>query len=322
MTPTISTLTEADRLTMLTPPTGLVRAVLDTDTYNEIDDQFAIVYAMLATDRIDLQAIYAAPFHNERSTGPGDGMERSYEEIERVLDRLGKSPAGGVHRGSTQWLDSIELPIDSDAVQDLINRALTSSPSRFGRGAEERGEVGSDGPLYVVAIGAITNVASALLIEPEIANRIVVVWLGGHPSNWHTTSEFNLRQDITAARVLFDSGVPFVRVPCVNVTEHLITTLPEMERFVKGRGAIGDYLYDIFEAYRPDHFARSKQIWDIGPIAWLIDPSWAPSATVHSPILTPEITWSHDPRRHLMREVIGVNRDAIFGDLFKRIEQE
>jgi len=290
---------------MLTPPTGRVRAVLDTDTYNEIDDQFAIVYAMLAAERIDLQAIYAAPFHNERSTGPGDGMERSYEEIERVLDRLGKRPAGGVHRGSTRWLESLELPVESDAVTDLIHRA--NAPG--------------DGPLYVVAIGAITNVASAMLIEPEIANRIVVVWLGGHPSTWHTTSEFNLRQDITAARVILDSGVPFVRVPCVNVTEHLITTLPEMERFVKGRGAIGDYLYDIFAAYRPDHFARSKQIWDIGPIAWLIDPSWVPSAIVHSPILTPDLTWSHDPRRHLMREAIGVNRDAILGDLFRRIEK-
>jgi len=310
MIPTLSTLTEAERLTMLAPPAGRVRAVLDTDTYNEIDDQFAIVYGMLATDRIDLQAIYAAPFHNERSTGPGDGMERSYEEIERVLDRLGKSPAGGVHRGSTRWLESLELPIDSDATRDLIDRALAV-----------RGGVGSDGPLYVVAIGAITNVASALLIEPEIANRIVVVWLGGHPSTWHTTAEFNLRQDVTAARVIFDSGVPFVRVPCVNVTEHLITTLPEMERFVKGHGAIGDYLYDIFEAYRPDHFARSKQIWDIGPIAWLIDPSWVPSAIVHSPILTPESTWSHDPRRHFVREAIGVNRDAIFGNLFRRIER-
>ena len=35
--------------------------ILDTDTYNEIDDQFAITYAMLADD-IDLLALTAAPF--------------------------------------------------------------------------------------------------------------------------------------------------------------------------------------------------------------------------------------------------------------------
>lgn len=74
-------LSDPDRLRMLTPRTGLLRAVLDTDTYNEIDDQFALVQAMLSPDRISLEAIYAAPFHNRRSTGPGDGMDKSYEEI-------------------------------------------------------------------------------------------------------------------------------------------------------------------------------------------------------------------------------------------------
>jgi inosine-uridine nucleoside N-ribohydrolase len=305
MNPTLSTLTEPERLTLLEPPTGRVRMVLDTDTFNEIDDQFAIVYAVLAQERIDFEAIYAAPFHNERSTGPGDGMEKSYEEIVRVLERLGRTPDGFVHRGSTEWLRSVEIPVESAAAQDLIDRAMQES---------ER-------PLYVVAIGAITNVASALLTTPEIADRIVVVWLGGHPYNWYHTVEFNLRQDLIASRLMFDCGVPFVRVPCINVTEHLITTLPEMETYVKGRGAIGDYLYDIFANYRIDHYARSKQIWDIGPIAWLIEPEWLPTALIHSPILTDERTFSHDPRRHFVREAIGVNRDAILGDLFRRIEK-
>ena len=49
------TLSDAARLKLLEPPVGKVRVVLDTDTYNEIDDQFAIVYAMLATERINLQ---------------------------------------------------------------------------------------------------------------------------------------------------------------------------------------------------------------------------------------------------------------------------
>ena len=71
----------------LTPPTGKVSAVLDTDTYNEIDDQFALAYAVLA-EIIDLEAVYAAPFHNKRSSGPADGMEKSYQEIHRIQGRL------------------------------------------------------------------------------------------------------------------------------------------------------------------------------------------------------------------------------------------
>ena len=94
-----------------------------------------------------------------------------------------------------------------------------------------------------------------------------------------------------------------------------------MERFVKGRGAIGDYLFEIYSAYYDDHFARSKEIWDLGPVAWLLHPEWVESALIHSPILNAERTWSHDPRRHLIREVFRVNRDAIFADLFRKLER-
>jgi inosine-uridine nucleoside N-ribohydrolase len=175
--------------------------------------------------------------------------------------------------------------------------------------------------LYVVAIGAITNVASALLMAPQIVNRIVVVWLGGNLSSWHETNVFNVYQDVLASQVVLDSGVPLVHVPCHPVTSALLTTQSELERFVKGRGAVGDYLYDIFSAYYDDHFARSKELWDMGPIAWLVNPEWVETTLVHSPILTGQLTWSHDSGRHLIREARRVDRDAILGDLFAKLEQ-
>ena len=52
-------------LKLLTPPTAKVDMVLDTDAYNEIDDQFAIAYALKSTDKCEVNALYAAPFHNE-----------------------------------------------------------------------------------------------------------------------------------------------------------------------------------------------------------------------------------------------------------------
>ena len=54
--------------------------ILDTDTFNEIDDQFAITYAMLSED-IDLLALTAAPFLNSRASSVEDGMEKSYEDF-------------------------------------------------------------------------------------------------------------------------------------------------------------------------------------------------------------------------------------------------
>jgi purine nucleosidase len=294
---------EAFRLERLEHPSGKIRMVLDTDTYNEIDDQFAVVYALLSTGELDVEAIYAAPFHNSRSADPADGMEKSYEEILRLLDRLDIPSDGFVFRGSPGFLRQPQCPHHSAAAQDLVQRAMA-----------DRSET-----LNVVAIGAITNVASAILIEPRIIEQIVVVWLGGHALHWPHTREFNLMQDICAARVVLNCGVPLVRVPCMGVTSHLTTTVAEIERFVQGRGSIGDYLAEIFRDYRNDHFARSKELWDVATIGFLVDPAWVPTNLVHSPVLTDELTWSVDQARHLIREASFVHRDPILRDLFTKL---
>lgn len=154
------------RLKMLTPPAGKFDLVLDTDAYNEIDDQFAIAYALRAKERIHLCALYAAPFFNNNSTSPEDGMERSYQEILNLLSLSGENvPA---FKGSKGYLSDEKTPQESAAASDLAQRAMAYSP---------------EAPLYVAAIGAITNIASALLLKPEIADRMVVVWLGGNALN-------------------------------------------------------------------------------------------------------------------------------------------
>ena len=295
-------------LDRLQPPSGPVRIVLDTDTYNEIDDQFAVVYALLSPERIKVEALHAAPFHNRRSSGPGDGMEKSFEEIQRLLARLPGVDAtqeAFVKRGSTSWLPNSGAPVESDATVDLIERAMASPP---------------EDPLYVVAIGAITNVASALLLEPEIRSRIVLVWLGGHARHWPDTREFNLRGDPAASRVVLDCGVPLVRFPCMGVVSHLHTTLPEMAEHVQGKGAIGDYLFQIYIDYHDDHFAYSKQIWDLAPLGWLVNPDSADMEIVSSPRLTDSITWAFEESRHRVSCARYVDRDGILRDLFAKLD--
>jgi len=291
------------RAALLEPPRGRVSMVLDTDTYNEIDDQFALVYALMS-DNLSVEAVYAAPYYNSRSSGPADGMEKSYQEILRILNFMGHPAEGYAFRGSDRYLLPGKAPVPSPAVEDLVRRARSAGPE----------------PLYVLAIGAITNVASALLTAPDIIDRIVVVWLGGQPWYWPSAGEFNLQQDVPAAQVVFDSGVPLVQIPCKNVSEHLRTTLPEMAAYVRGQGRIGDYLYEIFEAYHPDHFAYSKVIWDISSVAYLNNPDWVPTALRPSPILRDDVTWApEDPERHPIRQAYDINRDAVFGDLFRKL---
>jgi len=295
-----------ERLARLTPPRGPVEMVLDTDTYNEIDDQFALAYALLSPT-LTVRAVYAAPFYNSRSTSPADGMEKSYQEILRVLDRMHVPADGFAFQGSDRYLPSDSEPVSSPAAEHLVELALSCS----------------DEPLYVATIGCITNIASAILIEPEIIRNIVVIWLGGDPCSWPRPMNwaFNLVQDTAAAQVVFDSGVPLVHMPCKNVSEYLRSTLPEMREYVKGRGALGDYLYGIFESYFDDHFARSKVLWDIIAIAYLINPDWVPSDLCCAPVIQENLTWAPvDESCHLIREAYDVDRDAVFADLFRKLD--
>jgi inosine-uridine nucleoside N-ribohydrolase len=294
-----------DRLAL---PTGRVDAVLDTDTYNEIDDQFAVAYALRSADRIKLEAIYAAPYLNDRSTSAGDGMQKSYEEILRILGRMKVDSAKFAYTGSKQFMQRAGAPVESAAATDLIAKAMKQR----------------DGLLYVLTIGAPTNVSSAILMEPKIKDRIVVVWLGGQPFDWRTAREFNLQQDIHSSRVLYDSGVPLVNIPTKNVSEHLRTTISEVDQFLRGKSPIADYLASEFTTYAKAHmpsatFAYSKVIWDISVIAWLIDPKWIPSKLAPSPVLTDDFRYEQRAGRHVVRVATECNRDRVFDDLFRKL---
>jgi len=316
----LTNMQDSFRLERLQHPKERIRVVIDTDTYNEIDDQFAIVHALLSPDRLAVEGLYAAPFYNNRSESPGHGMELSYEEIQRLLDRLDLQDSDLARRGSDGFLVDSDHPYRSDAVEDLIERAMNSKD-----------------PLYVVAIGALTNIASAILIEPRIIEKIVLVWLGGNGFHWPDTVEFNLAGDVTAARLIFDSGVPLVLIPCRGVTTHLRTTVSEIDLYVKGKGGIGDYLADTFKGYNKEHFAWSKEVWDMVAIAYLLNDDWVPSHLVSSPMITQNssddlinqhpmkwlehpLHWSFDHSRHLIRYAYYVKRDPIFRDFFSKLD--
>lgn len=278
--------------------------VLDTDTYNEVDDQFALCYALCSPERLNVQAVYAAPFFNDRSNGPEQGMERSYDEIVRLLGKMGHPTENFVFKGSRDYLKDMDTPQDSPAARDLVARGMARP---------------DDDPLYVVAIGAITNVASALIMEPRLARKIIVVWLGGNSLTYPHTREFNLMQDVPAARTVLDSGVPFILVPCMGVASHLLTSVPELQACIGGKNELCDTLIDILMGYNDDHFAWGKEIWDISTIAMLINPDWEPTTIEPSPLLSDDCHWSRDARRHPIKVAYFAYRNPIFRDVFKKL---
>lgn len=356
------TIDEATRRRMLAPPAGdePVRVIIDTDAANEIDDQFALAWALLSQDRLEIEGVCAEPFsfaiHREelqhtqaiiQRGGPRDarearlverlgpwlrrleaagiplteihhfeppdvGMERSYEEILRIYDKLNLDAQGLAFRGSPGYLPSPAEPVPSPAAEHIIECARRES----------------DRPLYIAAMGCLTNVASALLMAPEIIRNVVVLWTAGFGSESSRPNDdsFNLIQDLTAARVIFDCGVPLVYLPGFHIGAQLRLSLPEMKAWVQGRGAIGDYLYWLY-THNPirqqrgvsGHFGRTWIIWDLIDIAWLLNPAWVPTELRPTPVLDDDLVWRQAPGRPPMREAYDIDRDGIFRDLLGKL---
>ncbi len=285
--------------------------VLDTDTFNEIDDQYAVTYALYADD-INVLAMTAAPFTNCRSTGPEDGMEKSYQELLRLKNFIDPENKMNVpaFRGSRGYLENMQTPRDSEAAREII------------RLAHEAKDI-----LYVAMTGCFTNVASALLLDPSIKSKIVVIMLGANSFAHTYCNEFNLKQDRAAARVIFECGVPLVVLPVMGVTEVLKAAGGEIAWYLKDKtGPIGNYLLELFEGdegkINQGNVCRSvlRTIWDIGAIAFMRDPE----KFCHAEIVPARSIDDSGKWRDLNdgRKMIYVDRffrDEVFSDLFTLI---
>lgn len=300
-------MTNEQRLKNLSVPQGRVDVVLDTDTYNEIDDQFAISYLIRSKEKLHTKAIYAAPFSNHKVSSPAEGMNKSYDEIFKLLSLLNEKV--DVFKGSEKYLDDEKKPVVSPAAQDLAERVKNYSPQN---------------PLYVVAIGAITNVASAILLNPEVAENSVVVWLGGHAHHYHDTMEFNMKQDVAAARVVMQSGVPFIQLPCRGVVSEFALSKPELECWLKGKNKLTDYLTDITIKEMKERTkceVWSKAIWDVTAVAWLLndDNRFMLSRIITTPLPSYDNLYTQNHQGYLMRYVYNIKRDALMIDLFQKL---
>lgn len=272
------------------------KVILDTDAFNEIDDQFAIAYLYLAP-RVELLAVNAVHYMHDRCNDMTLGMNRSYDEIIKVLSLTDPHYTIPVSHGSTDTVDATGTYVESEAADTII------------RIARESDEI-----VYVAAIGALTNVASALMKAPDIIDKICVVFVGCRPLSLNCPVEYNVEQDYKAAQALFESGVSLIIVPDAGVTSVLRSPI-ECTGEIKGANPVCDYLYDIsYNAYRtagcPPTWART--IWDLGAPAIFETPEAASYEIMPRPILTEERSYGYDDSRPEMIMVTALDRDPIF----------
>ena len=308
-------MTREQYLKNLKAPGGRVDVILDTDAFNEIDDQFAIAYLLASGEKLNTVGVCAAPFYNSLSSSPEDGMNKSFDEIHKLLELVGREELKErTFRGSTSYLPDESTPVESDAADFIVETARKYSP---------------EAPLYVVAIGAITNVASAILKDPKAMENTVVVWLGGHcmGCDWREeASEFNMAQDIAGARVLFGSATPLVMLPCEGVVSAFTLSGAECEHWLRSTNPVGDYLCANTISAAEKYAAGTpwtRVIWDVTAVAWLLGTPERNSfmATREIRAMLPEYdkSYSYPENGKTITYVTKIHRDRLMTDLIEKI---
>lgn len=219
-------------------PAKRTRVIVDTDAKNEADDQYAIVQAIL-TPSFELHGIIPAHFRgivppsqlpwgaHLETRAATDSQAQSRAEVDKLLDLMSLQGAIHVADGAPRALPDTRTPVPSPGADLIIREALRDDPRT----------------LYVAFYGPLTDMASALLLEPKIADRdVVVVWIGGGP--WPVGGvEFNLSNDIHAANVIFRSRLQVWQIPS-PVYRLMPVSYAELRTKVYPHGRLGRYLVE------------------------------------------------------------------------------
>jgi inosine-uridine nucleoside N-ribohydrolase len=299
-------MTKEQRLKNLAVPNGQIDVVIDTDACNEVDDQFAISYLLKSTEKLNTVALYAAPYSWPGKATTQEGMEASYQEILKLLALANEEKPA--FRGSDRYLSDKDTPVISDAVRDLCERLENYSPER---------------PLYILAIGALTNIASALLLSDKVKENAVVVWLGGHGHDLGWTDEFNMRQDLAATRIVMTSGVPFVQIPCECVASTFGISGPELNEYLVGKNPLADYLANnILKAQKNAGNAKwARILWDVVAVGWLLNDNSRFMLSRVMPTYTPTDNYKYELTDGAPESsyIFWVNRTALMTDLVDKL---
>ena len=294
-----------DRYQFTVPAEKQVRVITDTDAKNEADDQFAVVQALLSP-KFDNVGMIAAHYGVDRHA---DAMQRSYRELETLFAKMHFSPEGVLFHGAEHPLPARDTPVDSEGAQLIIREAMQDDPR----------------PLYVLFLGPLTDLASALLLEPRIAKRLTAIWIGGgrYPNGG---LEFNLGNDIHAVNVVFSSQVEVWQVP-KNVYEMMPVSLAELEYRVRPCGEIGAYLCDQLEQHSYEDAPR-KSAFRTGE-SWVLGDSPAVGLLLYehrfcfdwvsAPLISQDQSYIHTGLNRPIRVYNAIDSRLILEDLYSKL---
>lgn len=294
------------RIGLRLPESKQIRVIVYSDVKNEADDQFAVMHHLL-TPSFDVRGVIAAHFES-KAPGTRTTMQKSYEELEILMAAAGMDDVPMLHGCDAPMQNDSDTP-DSEGVQKIIEEALKDDPR----------------PLFVAAQGCLTDVGAALNRCPEIAQRMTLVWIGGgaYPTGG---KEFNLKQDVSAARVCFDSEMPIWQIP-LTAYGAMNVTMAELKYRVRPQGKAGEYLYEQiaeFNYISPESYAlRKGENWCLGdqPSVWvLLDSDWGRNFHMQrAPSFNDDMTYAEPKSQRLIRVYDSIDPRVILEDFYAKL---
>ena len=307
------------------PENKTLRVFIHTDCKLEADDQYAIVHHLL-TPKYEVTGIAAAHFNGSAideamaevrqmlrnihaDIAPEKTALASRDEVQKILNLMGLNGTIPVAAGAPAPLEKENEAIWSEGAQLIIEEALKED-SR---------------PLFLCCQAPLTDVASALLLKPEIAKKMTVIWVGGgdYPSGGY---EYNLLADKKAANVVFSSQVPLWQIP-IGTYKQLGVTLAELQYHVKPCGAIGRYLFEQMAEFNEKAkifpvfpHGESWGLGDSAPVGVLLQELEKEDFTmVHAPYIRPDMTYEERTDSRKIRVYHRVDSRMILGDFFAKL---
>ncbi len=215
------------------------RVIVDNDFGGDPDGLFQLVHQILSPST-EICGIIGShlkpgdPFDSSKITA-----KNAVKKVSETLDVMNLKNQFKVFQGSNDQLKDLKTPNISEGVKAIVAEAMK---------ADEKN------PLFIVCGAGLTEVASAYLMEPKIADKIVVVWIGGPeysdlatPPPGYTPLEYNLGIDIKAAQVVFNqSNLNIWQVPR-NTYRQTLMSYAELLSKVKPEGKTGAYLTQKIE---------------------------------------------------------------------------
>ena len=285
----------------LPPVERRMRLLIDTDAGTEIDDLYAIALAVASPERFQIEGFVATHFATKTVGREGpDSIERSVEAVEAVLQAAGQSGRYPITRGAHP-MQYFGWPSEGQGVDFIIERAHAGT---------------SSDPLWVVGLGASTNLASAICKDPTISDKVRLVFHCRSAETWPERSvQYNVKGDVTAARTLLESNAPLV---WFDTGTQLCRTFEETAATLAPTGRLGSYLHE-FRLRKPYYMLPTKGFFDMADIAWMLKPELCKDEVVAAPSMDHYLFFDHQKTHGRMKHVYEIENAGTWDLLCRQL---